>query len=358
MTMGTPSAQASSKAIIVTGSSGLLGSAVIQRMAPRYRIHALDLVEPDEELPAGVQFHKIDLTNDDSVHETVQRIVSREEGIASVVHLAAFYDFSGDDSPMYEKVTVEGTRRMLRALQGTNTEQFIFSSTMLVHAPTERGKPIDEESPLEAKWPYPQSKVQTEHAARGEHEGIPLVILRIAGAYTDECDSIPIAHQIQRIYEDRVTAHVYPGDLNKGQAFIHLEDLTDAFEKTIERRSELGDEITLLIGEPETYGYGRLQEEIGRLVHGDPEWTTRNVPRPVAKAGAKAQDEMPGVDDPFIKPWMVDLADDHYELDISRARQVLDWQPQRRLIDVLPSMVKALKEDPDGWYKRHDLKKE
>jgi nucleoside-diphosphate-sugar epimerase len=59
--------------------------------------------------------------------------------------------------------------------------------------------------------------------------------------------------------------------------------------------------------------------------------------------------------DPFIKPWMIDLADDHYELDISRAQALLDWQPRHRLIDALPPMVEALKADPAAWYKRHEL---
>ena len=42
-------------------------------------------------------------------------------------------------------------------------------------------------------------------------------------------------------------------------------------------------------------------------------------PRPLAKFGAWLQNLLPGAD-PFIKPWMIDIADDHYALDISRAR--------------------------------------
>src|SRR3546814_14104444 len=52
---------------------------------------------------------------------------------------------------------------------------------------------------------------------------------------------------------------------------------------------------------------------------------------------------------------MVRMADDHYEIDISRARQLLDWEPRHRLKDALPAMVKALKDDPAGWYKANDI---
>jgi hypothetical protein len=59
--------------------------------------------------------------------------------------------------------------------------------------------------------------------------------------------------------------------------------------------------------------------------------------------------------EPFIKPWMIDLADDHYALDIDRARSEIRWAPKRRLIDTLPKMVEALKKDPAGWYRAHRL---
>ena len=65
------------------------------------------------------------------------------------------------------------------------------------------------ESPVEATWDYPESKVRTEELIRRERGTIPAVLLRIAGVYTDRGDSIPLAHQIQRIYEKQLTGHVY-----------------------------------------------------------------------------------------------------------------------------------------------------
>jgi len=59
--------------------------------------------------------------------------------------------------------------------------------------------------------------------------------------------------------------------------------------------------------------------------------------------------------DPFIKPWMIDRADDHYEYDISRAKKLLDWTPEHRIVDVLPVMIMHLKENPEKWYKENYL---
>lgn len=95
---------------------------------------------------------------------------------------------------------------------------------MLVHAPCEPGQKINEDWPLDPKRDYPRSKVQTEELIRAQRGDIPVVILRIAGVYDDRCHSIPLAHQIQRIFERKLTSHVFPGDISHGQAFLHLED--------------------------------------------------------------------------------------------------------------------------------------
>jgi nucleoside-diphosphate-sugar epimerase len=251
-------------------------------------------------------------------------------------------------------VTVRGTERLLRALHAFNVEQFIFSSTMLVHAPCALGEAIDEDWPLEPKWDYPKSKVDTEEVIRRERAGIPVVLLRIAGVYDDYCRSIPLSNQIKRIYERRMTGKVFPGDTSAGQALVHLDDLISAFARAVDRRAQLPEEAVLLIGEPETMSYEELQREFAALIHGE-DWETTQIPKPLAKTGAWFQDKLPLGEEPFIKPWMIDLADEHYELDITRARTLLGWEPQRRLRSTLPAMVAALKSDPIRWYREHKL---
>jgi nucleoside-diphosphate-sugar epimerase len=146
-------------------------------------------------------------------------------------------------------VTVEGTRRLLRGLRDNklDVEQFIFSSTMLVHKPGEPGQFITEDWPLEPSWAYPESKVRTEGVIRSERDGIPAVMLRIAGVYDDRCHSIPLAHQIQRIYERQLTSRLYSGETAHGQAFLHMDDLVDAIERVVDLRAELPPELPLLL---------------------------------------------------------------------------------------------------------------
>lgn len=340
--------------ILVTGSNGLIGYAVANRLAGDYPVVGLQHREKPS-APPRVDRVMADLTSDESVRRALETVRERHGShIASVIHLAAYYDFSGEHSHLYEDLTVKGTERLLRGLQSFQVEQFIFSSTMLVYAPSTPQHPIDETWPVEPKWDYPKSKVRTEEVIRAERGDIPAVILRISGVYDDMCHSIPLAHQIQRIYERQLVSHLYPGDLTHGQSFVHLDDLVDLYARLVRRRKELSQDTLLLVGEPVSLSYDELQRAFGQLIHGE-NWDTRQIPKEVAKAGAWVEEELPLGEEPFIKPWMIDLADDDYTLDISRARTMLGWEPKHRLRDTLPKMIEALKADPEGFYTANKL---
>jgi nucleoside-diphosphate-sugar epimerase len=340
--------------IAITGASGLIGAALTRAWVDRYHVVGFDIAPPREQIP-GSEHIEMDLTSDESVRDALQQVRNRHgERIASTVHLAAYYDFSGDESPMYDEITVRGTSRLLRTLRDYDLDQFIFSSTMLVHEPAEPGERITEDSPVRPTWPYPESKVKAEEVIFNQRCDSSIVILRIAGVYDDDCHSPPISQQIKRIYEKQLIGRVFPGDTSRGQSFLHLDDLVDAFVRLIDRRRDLPEETVLLLGEPETLSYDQLQRMISRLIHGE-EWETSEIPKALAKAGAWVQNAIPVGEEPFIKPGMIDLADHHYALDISRARELLHWEPRRSLRDTLPLIIESLKDDPERFYRENKL---
>ena len=350
--------------VLITGADGNIGRSLAAALADSYRVVGLDRASDDDGDEAGFPLIEADLTDDRSVAAAMD-ILRRDHGtrIASVVHLAAFFDFSGEENPLYDAVNVEGTRRLLRALQPFDVEQFIYSSTMLVHAPGKPGETIDENQPIDPGWAYPKSKAAAEEVIRAEHGAIPYVLLRLAGLY-DERTSVPtLANQIARIHGRDLQSHFYSGSTRAGQAMVHRDDMIEAFRRTIDGRAQLPPDIAILIGEPEAMGYEALQDELGYLIHGAEDWPTLRLPRAAATAGAWAQDKLePVIPDaldqgerPFIKPFMTRMASDHYELDITRARTLLGWEPRHRLKDRLAGMIAAMKADPAAWYEANAI---
>jgi len=344
--------------VLITGSEGRIGRAIAAALGERFTV-----VGFERDCGDASDCITVDITSDEALAAACRELRARHgDRIASVIHLAAFYDFSGEPDPRYDEVNVQGTRRLLRALQAFEVEQFVYASTMLVHAPTQPGLPIAEDAELAPKWPYPQSKLDTERVVRDERGAIPAVILRIAGVYTDDCEVPSLAYQIQRIYERQMLSHVFPGDGSHGQAFVHLDDVAQAFRLAVEKRGELPAETIVLIGEPVTESYDSVQNLVGRLIHGEP-WATRRIPKPVAATGAWAQDVVEAIVpdaidrgiEPFVKPFMVWLADDHYELDVSRATELLGWRPRHSLRETLPRMVGRLRQSPADWYRRNHI---
>src|SRR6266536_4641363 len=162
--------------VIVTGSSGYIGAALINKFAERYRLVGFDR-EASPHPPPAAECVCIDLTSDKGVESAFSRVrTAYGERIASVIHLAAYFDLTGEPNPKYEEITVRGTARLLHALQSFDVEQFVFASTMLVHAPSTPGKRIDEDSPLDAKLPYRESKIRAERLIREQRAGIPVVV--------------------------------------------------------------------------------------------------------------------------------------------------------------------------------------
>ena len=160
----TPGAASDNEAgvVLVTGASGFIGSAVVERLGKKYKIIGLDRAGPPDP-PSPAVAIDFDLGSDDAVRKALEEVRDRfGSRIASVIHLAAYYDVSGEPNPLYEKITVEGTRRLIDALQSFEVEQFVCASTMLVHRATDSPEErIDENSPIDPSWANPESKART-----------------------------------------------------------------------------------------------------------------------------------------------------------------------------------------------------
>ncbi len=346
--------------VLITGAAGNIGQTLAHSLRHSYHVVGLDRQAQQAPFPilqadfASIPSIKL------ALHKLRESFGAR---IASVVHLVAYFDFSNADDPRYQSVNVEGTRHLLRALQTFDVEQFVYTSTMLVHAPCKPGERIDESHPMGPRWAYPKSKAAAEEVVRQEHGRIPSVSLRLAGVYDDDSLVPTMAQQFARIYERDLQSYFYSGSTLVGQAMLHRDDMLDAFRRTIDRRHALPADTAILIGEADAMGYDALQDRLGVLMHGVDDWPTLQVPKSLAAAGLWAQARLePVIPDaidkgeaPFVRPFMAEMADDHYALDTRRARDLLGWEPQHIFKDELPRLVQSLTDDLSSWYRRNGV---
>ena len=341
--------------VLITGASGRIGLRLAEKLSKMYRVVGFDLFL--EQQMSGLELIGVDMASEESINQGLCTFKEKYGSqIASIIHLASFYSFEGASWHQYQRITIDGTEHLFRSLRKHHFDvgQFVYASTMLVHEPSIPGKKIHENSPIAPKWNYPKSKVLAEDLIHRMQGDIPSVTLRIAGVYDERCCCIPLAHQIQRIYEKRLKSYLFPGDYTHGTAFLHINDLIEAIQKVVDRRKEMPHEMTLLLGEDKTYSYECFQREIGKYAFGKA-WKTLKIPKWIAKLGSFFLQYIPGLKDSFIKPWMIDVADDHYELDITRAKKTLDWEPKNAAIDLIPIWIEQLKKEPLAWYYENEL---
>jgi len=103
--------------ILITGASGRIGFPLAQRLAEWFNVVGFDRRAPSHPPPSAECLY-VDLTIDESLRRGLQAISELHGNrLASVIHLAACYDFSGAPSLLYDRITVDGTERLLRLLQ-------------------------------------------------------------------------------------------------------------------------------------------------------------------------------------------------------------------------------------------------
>jgi nucleoside-diphosphate-sugar epimerase len=194
--------------VLITGAAGNLGRALAAALAVDYRIVGLDLRSADADYP----IFTADFSNPAAVELALSRVRALVGArIASVVHLVAYFDDTGEDNALYQSVNVDGTRNLLRALQSFEVEQFLYASTMLVHAPNRPGEHMDEDQPFDPAYIYPKSKLAAEEAIKADHGHIPYVILRLAGVYDDKSVIPTLAQQIKPIHGRAFQGYLYAG---------------------------------------------------------------------------------------------------------------------------------------------------
>ena len=162
--------------IVVTGSSGFLGSEVVRQLvAAGQQVRAVDLHPATDSAAPGVERQVGDLRAPEVSHAAVR-------GADAVIHCAAV-QFHSPGLPRFRiepffRRNPDMTRVLLDAAGRAGVERFVHVSTDMVYGPQTNG-PMREDAPKRPVGPYGRSKLASERLCEAARGSIPhLTILR------------------------------------------------------------------------------------------------------------------------------------------------------------------------------------
>ncbi len=262
--------------VLVTGATGFLGGYVVPELARRghdvtgmVRAQSRDRLGRDSRLEVRVA----DLTDEKS-------LVEATKGMEAVVHLAAYYTFFGRKE-LYDKVTVEGTRSLIRACISNSVKRFVYCSSTEAIGPVE-SPPADEDTPLRPSYEYGKSKVVAERIVRDSGaQGIDWTIVRPSGVYGPKnVDDVAYWFITSFANNSMATKFLVGGGRNLVQ-FVHARDVANAFGLVLENPGASKRQTYIISDDhPVTYAglYSLMAELCGRRPPG------LSIPRALAKA--------------------------------------------------------------------------
>jgi len=155
-----------------------------------------------------------------------------------VLHLAAEMDFFPKLKQKVYNVNIEGTRNILEACGETGKiKRFVYCSTTETIGKVLGKENADEREEFNPTSDYGKSKIEAEKVVQqlGLKFGIPYVILRPTGIYGPK-DKFAVFEAIQMVNQGLL--FFIPGSGNSYVSFTYIDDVVDAFIKTLDLQNE------------------------------------------------------------------------------------------------------------------------
>ncbi len=343
--------------VLILGAEGFIGTHLRAHLADTHHLISVD-VRPPTPISARIGVHdgeemlvQCDLGDTDQIDELFEAIAPHCAEVVGVVHLAAYYDFRNTPDARYTRL--QGAldyllTRIDACLPGD--APILYASSMAAMAPTAPGERLTPDSPKAGSWAYPQHKIASEEILEAANIANPIAQLVLAGVYSDMCELVPLFQQIERVRRKTLEAYFYPGAVDRGLTYVHVEDCVRAFAQGLEHmRGEQGVQ-RFLIGEAEPMTYETIQHRAAEAFHGK-RLPLLPMPRLLAFIGAWVLGTLWGVFGKrrFIKSWMVQFSGEHFEFDLTQTREGLEWEPERSIHDRMDRILSVANHHTGLW---------
>ena len=324
--------------VLVTGATGFLGAAVVQRLAEAgHRVRMVGRSEPAAALRALGEFQPLDLQVPAAIRPALA-------GMDALIHLAGRVSFDSKDGRSMYQLHVEATRALLdeiRANGGIGRLVLASTSGTTAVSKTERTGSEEDTAPLDVigRWPYYLSKLYEERLTQDfcRQHAIPLVVcnpsLLLGPGDTRLSSTWTVVKFLQRDL---------PAMPNGGMSFVDVRDAAQAFVAAL-TRGELYGKHLMGVNLSMAEFFERLERLSGVSA------PRLRLPSKVTVLGAqllerwaKARGQEPSVD-----AASVDIAEHWFWVDSRKAEQQLGFRArdlQQTLLDTVTDIVQRMPE--------------
>jgi nucleoside-diphosphate-sugar epimerase len=340
--------------IIVTGASGFVGRHLLDEVKETHQIFGLGRRSQHEcgaPVHPNITWAQIDIGDREPLTRVFEGI--RAGGGADVLlHLAAHYDFTGEEHPEYWRTNVEGLRNVLDLAKGLGLRRFVFASSVAASRFPAPGGALTESSPPDGEHIYARTKRIGEDMVREYSAHFPTCIVRFAALFSDWCEYPPLYVFLETWLSRRWNARLLGGRGESAVPYLHVRDAILAM-RTLLAQPDLPKEREVFAISPDrAISHRELFKSATMTSLGQP---ARPIcmPRVLCRPGMWARDFLGRVlgERPFERPWMAKYIDLRMAVNASRTRQRLQWAPRPRLeiLRRLPFLLENRKTRLADW---------
>ncbi len=293
--------------VLVTGGAGFIGSHVVDSyLRVGHDVAVLDDLSRGSEknLTAGARFYAGDIRD----RKFVEHVFTREKPEVVNHHAAQMDVRRGVREPLFDaSVNILGSLNLLEAAVGQGARRFIYISTSGAAYGEPARLPVSEDHPINPITPYGISKHTVEHYLYtfSYLYGLSYAVLRYGNVYGPRQSSQGEAG-VFAIFSEQMLAGTRPviyGDGSKVRDYVYIDDVVRANVAALERGS--GEIFNIGTGVPTTdYEVFCLIRDLVGKKGLEPTYTSKR----------------PGEIDKIF-------------LDISKARRLLQWNPEVPLFE-------------------------